>query len=119
MSNSKIAVKARALPYQKISETKTIGILNWQISSITIKSLTAIQISNNKGKATIATQMPLIKTDTQIIVATVVNCRVNNDDSRFGLGAAFEPIKSFGWKPVAFAFRFLITTEERYSVNEL
>ena len=41
------------------------------------------------------------------------------DASRSGLGAALEQNTPKGWKPIAFASRFLNSTEERYSVNEL
>ena len=41
------------------------------------------------------------------------------DASRSGLGAALEQHTPEGWKPIAFASRFLNSTEERYSVNEL
>ena len=39
--------------------------------------------------------------------------------SGLGLGAALEKDTSDGWKPIAFASRFLNSTEERYSLNEL
>ena len=39
--------------------------------------------------------------------------------SRSGLGAALEQLTVDGWKPIAFASRFLNSCEERYSVNEL
>ena len=45
--------------------------------------------------------------------------RVKCDASRTGLGAALEQLTVDGWKPIAFASRFLNTCEERYSVNEL
>ena len=45
--------------------------------------------------------------------------RVNCDASRSGLGAALEQLTVDGWKPIAFASRFLNSREERYSVNEL
>ena len=45
--------------------------------------------------------------------------RVKCDASRSGLGAALEQNTPDGWKPIAFASRFLNSTEERYSVNEL
>ena len=35
------------------------------------------------------------------------------------MGAALEPKTPESWKPIAFASRFLNSTEERYSVNEL
>ena len=41
------------------------------------------------------------------------------DASRSGLGAALEQLTVDGWKPIAFASRFLNSCEERYSVNEL
>ena len=41
------------------------------------------------------------------------------DASRSGLGAAVEQLTVDGWKPIAFASRFLNSCEERYSVNEL
>ena len=45
--------------------------------------------------------------------------RVKCDASRSGLGAALEQVTVDGWKPIAFASRFLNSCEERYSVNEL
>ena len=45
--------------------------------------------------------------------------RVKCDASRSGLGAALEQLTVDGWKPIAFASRFLNSYEERYSVNEL
>ena len=45
--------------------------------------------------------------------------RVKCDASRSGLGAALEQLTVDGWKPIAFASRFLNSCEERYSVNEL
>ena len=48
-----------------------------------------------------------------------LDVRVKCDASRSGLGAALEQNTSDGWKPIAFASRFLNSTEERYSVNEL
>ena len=45
--------------------------------------------------------------------------RVKCDASRSGLGAALEQKTPEGWKPIAFASRFLNSTEESYSVNEL
>ena len=45
--------------------------------------------------------------------------RVKCDASRSGLGAALEQLAVDGWKPIAFASRFLNSCEERYSVNEL
>ena len=45
--------------------------------------------------------------------------RVKCDASRYGLGAALEQLTVDGWKPIAFASRFLNSCEERYSVNEL
>ena len=45
--------------------------------------------------------------------------RVKCDASRTGLGAALEQLTVDGWKPIAFASRFLNPCEERYSVNEL
>ena len=44
---------------------------------------------------------------------------VKCDAPRSGLGAALELNTPDGWKPMAFASRFLNSTEERYSVNEL
>ena len=48
-----------------------------------------------------------------------LDVRVKCDASRSGLGAALEQNTSDGWKPIAFASRFLNSTEVRYSVNEL
>ena len=48
-----------------------------------------------------------------------LDVRVKCDASRSGLGAALEQNTPDGWKPIAFASRFLNSTEERYSVNEL
>ena len=48
-----------------------------------------------------------------------MDVRVKCDASRSGLGAALEQNTPDGWKPIAFASRFLNSTEERYSVNEL
>ena len=48
-----------------------------------------------------------------------LDVRVKCDASRSGLGAALEKNTPDGWKPIAFASRFLNSTEERYSVNEL
>ena len=48
-----------------------------------------------------------------------LDVRVKCDASRSGSGAAFEQNTPEGWIPIAFASRFLITAEERYSVNEL
>ena len=48
-----------------------------------------------------------------------LDVRVKCDASRSGLGAALEQNTPDGWKPIAFASRFLNPTEERYSVNEL
>ena len=45
--------------------------------------------------------------------------RVKCDASHSGLGAALEQLTVDGWKPIAFASRFLNSCEERYSVNEL
>ena len=45
--------------------------------------------------------------------------RVKCDASRSGLGAALEQLTVDGWKPIAFASRFLNSCQERYSVNEL
>ena len=45
--------------------------------------------------------------------------RVKCDASRSGLGAALEQLTVDGWKPIAFASRFLNPCEERYSVIEL
>ena len=44
--------------------------------------------------------------------------RVKCDASRSGLGAVLEQLTVDGWKPIAFASRFLNFCEERYSVNE-
>ena len=44
--------------------------------------------------------------------------RVKCDASRSGLVAALEQLTVDGWKPIAFASRFLNSCEERYSVNE-
>ena len=41
------------------------------------------------------------------------------DASRSGLGAALEQLTVDGWKPISFASRFLNSSEERYSINEL
>ena len=48
-----------------------------------------------------------------------LDVRVKCDASRSGLGAALEQNTPDGWKAIAFASRFLNSTEERYSVNEL
>ena len=48
-----------------------------------------------------------------------LDVRVKCDASRSGLVAALEQNTPDGWKPIAFASRFLNSTEERYSVNEL
>ena len=48
-----------------------------------------------------------------------LDVRVKCDASRSGLRAALEQNTPDGWKPIAFASRFLNSTEERYSVNEL
>ena len=45
--------------------------------------------------------------------------RLKSDASRSGLGAVLEQLTVDGWKPIAFASRFLNSCEERYSVNEL
>ena len=45
--------------------------------------------------------------------------RVKCEASRSGLGAALEQLTVDGWKPIAFASRFLNSCEESYSVNEL
>ena len=45
--------------------------------------------------------------------------RVKCDASRSGLGAALEQNTPKDWKPIAFASRFLNSTDERYSVNKL
>ena len=42
--------------------------------------------------------------------------RVKCDASRSGLGAALEQLTVDGWKPIAFASRFLNFCQERYSV---
>ena len=49
----------------------------------------------------------------------ILNVRVKCDASYLGLVAALEQSTSDGWKPIAFASRFLNSTEERYIVNEL
>ena len=41
------------------------------------------------------------------------------DASRSGLGAALKQLTVDGWKPIAFASRFLNSCEERHSVNKL
>ena len=46
---------------------------------------------------------------------TLVRC----DASHSGLGAALEQLTVDEWKPIAFTSRFLISFEERYSINEL
>ena len=48
-----------------------------------------------------------------------MDVRVKCDASRSELGAALEQNTPDGWKPIALASRFLNSTEERYSVNEL
>ena len=48
-----------------------------------------------------------------------LDVRVKCDASRSGLGAALEQNTPEGLKPIAFASRFLNSTEERYSVKEL
>ena len=45
--------------------------------------------------------------------------RIKCDASRSGLGTALEQLTVDGWKPIAFASRFLSSCQERYSVNEL
>ena len=45
--------------------------------------------------------------------------RIKCDASRYGLGAALEQLTVDGWKPISFASRFLNSSEERYSINEL
>ena len=45
--------------------------------------------------------------------------RIKCDASRSGLGAALEQLTVDGWKPISFASRFLNSSEERYSINEL
>ena len=50
---------------------------------------------------------------------TKLDVRVKCDASQSGLGAAIEQNTPEGWKSIAFASRFLNSTEERYSVNEL
>ena len=48
-----------------------------------------------------------------------LDVRWKGDASRSRFGAALEQTTSDGWKPIAFASRFLNPTEERYSVKEL
>ena len=48
-----------------------------------------------------------------------LDVRVKYDASRSGLGAALEQNTPDGCKPIAFMSRFLNSTEECYSVNEL
>ena len=45
--------------------------------------------------------------------------RIKCDASRKGLGCALEQRTANGWHTVAFASRFLISVEDRYSINEL
>ena len=45
--------------------------------------------------------------------------RIKCDASRSGLGAALEQLTVDGCKPISFASRFLNSSEERYSINEL
>ena len=45
--------------------------------------------------------------------------RVKCDASRSGLETTLEQLTVDGWKPIAFASRFLNSSEERYNVNEL
>ena len=45
--------------------------------------------------------------------------RLKRDTSNSGPGAVLEQLTVDGWKPIAFASRFLNSCEERYSVNEL
>ena len=45
--------------------------------------------------------------------------RIKCDASRSGLGAALEQLTVDGWKPISFASRFLNSSEECYSINEL
>ena len=45
--------------------------------------------------------------------------RVRCDASKKGLGACLEQKHGHTWQPVAYASRFLIKLEERYSTNEL
>ena len=68
----------------------------------------------------------LIKIKNRIANATAnshynphLETRVKCDASPSGLGAAVGQLTVDGWKPIAFAFRFLNSCEERYSVNEL
>ena len=44
--------------------------------------------------------------------------RIKCDALRTGLGTALEQLTVDGWKPIAFASRFLNSCEERYSRNE-
>ena len=45
--------------------------------------------------------------------------RIKCDASRSSLGTALEQITVDGWKPIAFASRFLNSCDGRYSVNKL
>ena len=45
--------------------------------------------------------------------------RIKCDASRSRLGAALEQLTVDGWKPISFASRFLNSSEERYSINDL
>ena len=45
--------------------------------------------------------------------------RIKCDSSRAGFGAALEQRSPLDWHKVVFAFRFLYSNEERYSVNKL
>ena len=48
-----------------------------------------------------------------------LDVRVKCEASRSGLGAALDQNTPDGWNPKAFACRFLNSTEELYSVNEI
>ena len=50
---------------------------------------------------------------------TQLETRIESHASRAGLGAALEQRSPTGWHTVAFASPFLISNEERYSLNEL
>ena len=45
--------------------------------------------------------------------------RVRCDASKEGLGARLEQKYDNGWHPIAYASRFLINNEQKYSINEL